>query len=238
MPDDRVKVFLSYAREDEKSAARLAEDLRESGVEVWKDTISISPGEDWATAISTALRECSYVIVLLSEGSVVAGTYVMREIALALSLQREMAVSETYILPVRLTEVALPPAIKELRQLQTVDLFPDWDAGIRSISAALVPRPAAKKRRLLLHRWLGSLLVLLPVYGYLLVRELSSDSEFGIGFLLFWMIAPGVLLSGCAAGFSVAFGRSSNRLTAAGAGAVTAALMLVVILVAGDCGRP
>jgi len=62
-------VFLSYARPDEKQAARLAEALEAAGLKVWWDAM-IEGGAVFAKSIEAALTSCDAVIVAWSRTSV------------------------------------------------------------------------------------------------------------------------------------------------------------------------
>lgn len=63
-------VFMSYNRNDELFALDLDQDLRAVGIRVWLDVIDISPSMDWQSAVTTALRDCGVMLVILSPDSV------------------------------------------------------------------------------------------------------------------------------------------------------------------------
>ncbi len=52
----RVKVFISYAREDYKIARKLYHDLRKAGVKPWLDEEDLLPGKKWKVEIEKAIR--------------------------------------------------------------------------------------------------------------------------------------------------------------------------------------
>ena len=64
------RVFISYAREDEKFVLRLASELRTRGISIWFDQWDISPGADWDQSIDKALHESERFIVILSPAAV------------------------------------------------------------------------------------------------------------------------------------------------------------------------
>ena len=64
------RVFISYAREDEKFVLRFASELRTRGISIWLDQWDISPGADWDQSIDRALRESERFIVILSPAAV------------------------------------------------------------------------------------------------------------------------------------------------------------------------
>jgi hypothetical protein len=63
-----MKVFISHASTDAKLAKRLADVLRQSGLQVWDDT-EILPGENWAAKLAEALQESDAMVVLLTPDS-------------------------------------------------------------------------------------------------------------------------------------------------------------------------
>ncbi|MGH8907807.1 MAG: toll/interleukin-1 receptor domain-containing protein [Egibacteraceae bacterium] len=56
MEGDRFDVFLSYNRADEAAVTRLAERLRERGVQPWLDRWALTPGGGWQREIVEGLR--------------------------------------------------------------------------------------------------------------------------------------------------------------------------------------
>jgi len=127
--------FISYARQDSKAAQQLAQDLRNAGVGVWIDVEQIRPGERWRTAVSAAIEHCQYFIAVLSSRSVTHRGYVQAELRDALDLLRQVPESETFLIPVRLDDAEI--VNRDLRELNWVDLFPDWADGIRRLVAGL-----------------------------------------------------------------------------------------------------
>jgi hypothetical protein len=233
MTDESVRVFLSYAREDEAAGARLANDLVTAGVTVWKDTSSIGPGQEWQPRIAKAVSGGSYFLVLLSRNSVEPKSYVLREVNLALTLMKELPAADVFIIPAQLEAVTLPRSVKGLQSLQMVNLFPEWDAGVRAIRGALKPRPPVKQRSLFVFRWLGALLIAAPLYGYTFFHEREDDTLL----LLLAAGAPVVLCPLIAAAMSSFMGRSATRLGAAIKGAVAMIFMLLLIFAANGRGR-
>jgi hypothetical protein len=56
---------------------------------------------------------------------------------------------EIFFIPVRLDGCTLPGRISE--QIQYIDLFPDWDAGVRKVLAVMkIQKENRKKKRLAL----------------------------------------------------------------------------------------
>lgn len=114
------QVFISYAKEDGKEAARFYDDLTSQGVRAWIDMRQLNPGENWDLGIRKAIRECSYVIVLLSGRSVGKRGYVQKEIREALDIAETIPDDQVFIIPVRLEPCEVP---ERLTKLQWCDAF-------------------------------------------------------------------------------------------------------------------
>src|SRR5262245_23245681 len=97
-------VFISYAREDVKSARKICDDLENAGLDVWFDEQSLLPGQRWEAEIGRAIKSCSYFLALLSSNSVSKRGYVQNELKDALEVLDELPPSEIFIIPVRLDQ--------------------------------------------------------------------------------------------------------------------------------------
>jgi|ERR1044071_616999 hypothetical protein len=137
-------VFISYAREDRKTALRLREDLLRMGVTPWLDVSDLVGGQDWRVAIKKALRESSHVLLLVSNHTVSKRGYVQKEVKEALEILAEFPPGAVFVIPVRLEQVE--PLHEELARLHWVDLFPNYESGLTKIARSLgVPAPISRK---------------------------------------------------------------------------------------------
>ena len=121
-------VFISYAREDSEAATKIVKALKDNDIEVWFDRDSLLPGQNWKLEIEKAIPTCRYFITILSHKSVTKRGVVQSEIRQALDVMKEYPVGEIFLIPVRLDNCT--QNIPEIRNLQWVDMFPDWNAGI------------------------------------------------------------------------------------------------------------
>ena len=64
----RMKVFISYSRDDEGAVRSLVGDLQRAPVQVWLDE-ELGGGDAWWTAILNEIRECTVFLFALSDNS-------------------------------------------------------------------------------------------------------------------------------------------------------------------------
>jgi len=127
--------FISYAREDRDVAIRLRNDLARWGAAPWIDIVDLIAGQDWPLAISRALRDSSHFLVLVSRHSVTKRGYVQKEVREAIALLDLLPPDAIFVVPVRLDDSE--PVHGRLRNLHWVDLFVDYDKGLRQIARSL-----------------------------------------------------------------------------------------------------
>ena len=134
-----MRVFISYAREDEPFAAMIYDQLELlPGVIPWMDKKCLLPGDDWKSEISHAIHSSDLVILLLSSSSVDKTGYVQREVREALEAVQSRPPDMTYLMPVRLN--FCEPKFHELRRLHWADMFPSWDDGLNTLRRAIAKR--------------------------------------------------------------------------------------------------
>lgn len=66
MTDSGKAVFLSYASEDAKTAARICEALKTAGIEVWFDQGELRGGDAWDQKIRREIRDCTLFVPIIS----------------------------------------------------------------------------------------------------------------------------------------------------------------------------
>lgn len=124
--------FLSYSRNDEKFALRLAKDLRAQGIAMWIDQLDIRPSEHWDRAIERAVRECRGLAVVLSPRSV-ASDNVADEISFAID-------SGKSVLPVMIERCTLP---LRLTRMQVIDATGNYESALQQCLDELKRRDGA-----------------------------------------------------------------------------------------------
>ena len=137
------QVFIAYAKEDEALAARLSRDLNAAGFPPWMDVHKLLAGQNWPRAIESAIDASGFFVACFSRNSVRKKGGFQSEIRYAMDCARQLPLDNIYIVPVRLDNCTVPPTIR--RELQYIDLFPDWEAGMARIVSMM--RREVKRRR-------------------------------------------------------------------------------------------
>lgn len=138
-----ARAFISYVGEDRGRALRLAHDLSRNAVEVWVDRMSLAVGLRWADSIERAIGDADYFLACFSGNFAHRkSTYMHRELKLAVNELQRRGEASGWFIPVRFDETQLPEASVcgcEIRALQWVDLFPNWDDGIARLLRVIEP---------------------------------------------------------------------------------------------------
>ncbi|HET6595826.1 MAG TPA: toll/interleukin-1 receptor domain-containing protein [Anaerolineales bacterium] len=116
----QLRVFLLYARRDEKMVHRVYQRLVREGADVWLDQEKLFPGQDWAYEIRRAIHSSDIVIACLSRQFTRQGGYRHEELRIALEKAVSLPEGSTFLIPTRLETCDLP---EPLRRWQCVDLF-------------------------------------------------------------------------------------------------------------------
>lgn len=143
VPPARPKVFLAYVEEDRRAAERLCDALDAAGFEAWLDRRRLLPGQNWPRAIEGAIEISDFFVACFSRHSVHKRGGFQAEIRYALDCARRLPLEEIFVIPARLDACRVPARIQ--REIQYLDLFPDWERGVRRI-AAVMERQMRKRR--------------------------------------------------------------------------------------------
>lgn len=134
-----MRIFLSYASEDQEPAKSIFLALRDQGHKVFFDRADLPAGEEYHNRIRAAIEQSDLLVFLISPDAIDTGSYTLTELAIA-----EKAPVKLLPVMLRSTDLEkLPPAIKAVTFLQT-------DGNLPAAVAAEVYRiaEAAKRRRL------------------------------------------------------------------------------------------
>jgi formylglycine-generating enzyme required for sulfatase activity len=124
------QVFISHATQDADFAHRLADGLKQLGVQVWIAPDSIRPGEGWVKAIERGLRESSHVVIVLTPAAL-ESQWVEKETDVAIALERKGRIQ---ILPLDVEACDVPLL---LSSYQMMSFRRGYDTGFGRLSGVL-----------------------------------------------------------------------------------------------------
>jgi len=138
VPNSRRRVFLAYAAEDAAKVDHLYDALAIRGFEPWMDRRKLLPGQNGTGAIERAIRASDFFVPCFSNLSGEKRGRFHAELRYALDCALNQPLDGVYIVPARLEECPVPRQIQD--QLQYVDLFPDFDAGVDRMTESMLRR--------------------------------------------------------------------------------------------------
>lgn len=103
------------------------------------DIRKLMPGQNWPRAIEAAIEASDFFLACFSTRSVSKQGGFQAEIRYALDCARCIPLDEIFVVPVRLDYCRVPRVVQ--REIQYIDMFPDWERGLRKLLAALRRRP-------------------------------------------------------------------------------------------------
>jgi hypothetical protein len=109
-PIPTPKVFVSHSSADKAFVRILVSDLKDNGVDVWFDEMTLAVGDSIVSRISDAIRDTNYLIVVLSQNSV-KSPWVNQELNAA--LMRQLSDKGMLVLPIRLDDCEVPTILKD-----------------------------------------------------------------------------------------------------------------------------
>ncbi len=125
-----MKVFISHSSEDQRIAYDLADNLRASGIDVWRDD-EIFPGSNWAMEVGKRLEDSDLMVVLVTPNSS-NSEWVNREVQYAMT-------SGDYkgrVVPVVIGDsdaAGLPWVLKKMQAVQVEPNQSDWREVVQRI---------------------------------------------------------------------------------------------------------
>lgn len=128
----QVSVFFTYAHHDKKTIFKLYRRMLKNGIDIWLDSESLLPGQNWQHEIRKAILKSDIVLVCLSQKFNEQQGYRHEELKFALEKARLLD-DQVFVIPVRLEKCDMPEC---LRHLHRVDLF--GPAGYKKLLRALL----------------------------------------------------------------------------------------------------
>lgn len=145
-PNGRIRVFLAYAEEDRADVKRIYAALQQAGFEPWMDQEKLLPGQNWPRAIDRAIELSDFFLGCFSHRSTIKRGHFQCELSYALDLASRVPSEDVFLVPVRLNDCEIPRHIA--RKTQYVDLFPDWDRGIKKLIKMMQRQTLERNKKL------------------------------------------------------------------------------------------
>ena len=139
------QVFIAYVEEDLLLARRLRDRIAAAGCSPWMDKDKLIPGQNWPRAIRRAIEISDVFVACFSARSTSKRGPFQSELRWALECGLRMPLEQTFVVPVRLEACTVPRQIQE--RMQYVDLFPDWEAGVKKVIRAVRAGPKPRYRQ-------------------------------------------------------------------------------------------
>jgi hypothetical protein len=134
-PQGRPRVFVAYVAEDLKLARRLCASLERAGCAAWLDKDKLLPGQNWPRALERAIENSDAFLACFSPRSIAKRGQFQCELRYALDCAKRLPLERLFVIPIRFEACAVPQQISD--QVQYVDLFPDWERGVKRVLRAV-----------------------------------------------------------------------------------------------------
>ena len=141
----RPRVFIAYVEEDLRTARELYRVFEQYGFRPWLDKKKLMPGQNWPRSIETAIQTSDFFVACFSRRSTSKRGGFHSELRYALSCASKVPLDETFFIPIRLDDCIVPRSIAT--EVQYVDLFPDWEAGVNNVIRVMREQSANRKRK-------------------------------------------------------------------------------------------
>jgi hypothetical protein len=138
------RVFIAYVQEDLSLIRKLHRAFEKHGFRPWLDKKKLLPGQNWPRAIETAIQTSDFFVACFSRRATSKRGSFHSELRFALNCAGQVPLDEIYFIPLRLDECVVPHRIS--RQVQYLDLFPEWDAGVSRVIAVIRAQDQCRKR--------------------------------------------------------------------------------------------
>jgi hypothetical protein len=141
----KPRIFIAYVEEDLLHARRLYRAFERYGFRPWLDKKKLLPGQNWPRAIESAIQNADFFVACFSRRAACKRGSFQSELRFAFHCALKVPLDEIFFIPLRLDDCQVPPRIA--RQVQYVDLFPDWETGLRRLIAVIQGQLECRKRK-------------------------------------------------------------------------------------------
>jgi TIR domain len=140
----KPRIFIAYVEEDLGIVKKLYQSFEQHGFRPWLDKKKLLPGQNWPRAIESAIQTADFFVACFSRRAVSKRGSFQSELRFALNCALKVPLDEIFFIPLRLDDCDVPRRIA--RQVQYVDLFPEWEAGLSRVIAVIRAQIQGRKR--------------------------------------------------------------------------------------------
>jgi hypothetical protein len=141
----KPRVFIAYVQEDLSLIKKLYQAFEQHGFRPWLDKKKLLPGQNWPRAIETAIQTSDFFVACFSHRATSKRGSFHSELRFALNCAAKVPLDEIFFIPLRLDDCVVPRRIS--RQVQYLDLFPEWGAGVSRVIAVIRAQDECRKRK-------------------------------------------------------------------------------------------
>jgi len=142
---NKPRVFVAYVEEDLSFAKKLYRAFEANGFLPWLDKKTLVPGQNWPRAIESAIQTSDIFVACFSRRATSKRGSFHSELRYALFCAAKVPLDEIFLIPLRLDDCVVPNRIS--KQIQYLDLFPDWQAGVTRLIAVIKAQDEVRKRK-------------------------------------------------------------------------------------------
>jgi hypothetical protein len=142
---NKPRVFIAYVEEDLVFARKLYRAFEDSGLRPWLDKKRLMPGQNWPRAIETAIHTSDFFVACFSRRATTKRGSFHSELRYALFCAAKVPLDEIFLIPLRLDDCVVPNRIS--KQIQYLDLFPNWEAGVSRLIAVIKAQDQVRRRK-------------------------------------------------------------------------------------------
>jgi hypothetical protein len=139
------RVFIAYVQEDLSFARKLYQSCEQSGFRPRLDKKRLLPGQNWPRAIETAIQSSDFFVACFSRRAISKRGSFQSELRYALFCAAKVPLDEIFLIPLRLDDCQVPKSIS--KQIQYLDLFPDWKGGVKRLVAVIKRQNELRRRK-------------------------------------------------------------------------------------------
>lgn len=141
----KPRVFIAYVQEDLSLIRKLYRTFEQQGFRPWLDKKMLLPGQNWPRAIETAIQTSDFFVACFSRCATTKRGSFHSELRFALNCAAKVPLDEIFFIPLRLDDCLVPRRIS--RQVQYLDLFPEWEAGVSRVAAVIRAQDECHRRK-------------------------------------------------------------------------------------------